>query len=236
MPQAKIAVLYQNDDFGKDVFKGLREGLGAQADMMIVLADSYEVAEPTIDSHIVKLKTTGANVFINIATPKFAAQAIKKIAELGWRPTQFVSYVSSSVAGVMKPSGLDNAQGIISAAYAKEASDPQWNDDHAVQKYRAFLARYLPAADPADGLLMTGYLHAQALEYVLKQCGDNLTRQNVMKQAASIKGLTLPGMLPGITIDTAPDDFAPIERLQLVKFVGERWQRFGDVMDAGNTK
>jgi branched-chain amino acid transport system substrate-binding protein len=236
MPQARIAVLYQNDDFGKDVLKGLREGLGALAETAITLAESYEVAEPTIDSHIVRLKSTGANVFINIASPKFAAQAIKKMAELGWHPTQFVSYVSSSVGGVMKPAGYENAQGIISAAYAKEASDPQWNDDEAITRYRAFLAKYLPAADPTDGLLMTGYLHAQALEHVLKRCGDDLTRRNVMNQAASMQGLTLPGMLPGITIDTGPDDFAPIEKLQLVKFVGERWQRFGDVMDAGNTR
>lgn len=233
VPNAKISVLYQNDDFGKDVLKGLRDGLGESAGSAIVAIESYEVSEPTIDSHVVKLRSSGSDVFINIASPKFAAQAIKKIAELDWRPSQFLSYVSSSVGGVIKPAGFANAQGIISSAYAKDVSDPVWSQDQALSDYRAFLSKYLPGADPTDSLLLTGYMHAEALEQVLRQCGDDLTRQNVMKQAANLKGVTLPGMLPGITIDTSPDDYAAIEKLQLIKFSGTSWSRFGEVLDAG---
>jgi branched-chain amino acid transport system substrate-binding protein len=228
-PNAKIGVLYQNDDYGKDYLKGLKDGLGSKTSM-IVLEESYEVSEPTIDSHIVKLKATGADVFVNITTPKFAAQAIKKNAEIGWKPVHFLNNVSASVGSVMKPAGFENGQDIISSNYLKDPTDSQWKTDAGMKAWNEFLDKYYPEANRADASVMYGYTVAQGLVQALKQCGDNLTRENVMKQAASIKDLELGGLLPGVKVNTSATDFAPISQLQLMKFKGETWERFGEVM------
>src|SRR5918912_432205 len=234
-PNAKIAVLYQNDDYGKDYLKGLKDGLGAKAASMIVIEESYETSEPTIDSHIVKLKSTNADVFINITTPKFAAQAIKKNAEIGWKPLHFLNNVSVSVGSVMKPAGFENGQDLLSAQYLKDPTDPQWKDDKGMKAWNEFLDKYYPEANRADASVVYGYNVAQALVHVLKACGDNLTRENVMKQAASIKNLELGGLLPGVKVNTSPTDFAPLSQLQLIRFKGENWERFGEILssDAG---
>src|SRR5213596_844505 len=229
-PNAKVGILYQNDDYGKDYLKGFKDGLGAKAASMIVLEESYEVSEPTIDSHIVKLKASGADVFINITTPKFAAQAIKKNAEIGWKPLHFLNNVSSSIGSVMKPAGFENAQDIISSQYLKDPTDAQWKDDAGMKAWNEFLDKYYPEANRADASVMFGYTVAQGLVQVLKQCGDNLTRENVMKQAASIKDLELGGLLPGIKVNTSATDFAPLSQLQLMKFKGDTWERFGEIM------
>ncbi len=229
-PDAKIAVLYQNDDFGKDYLKGIQDGLGAKKSM-IVAEESYELSEPTIDSHIVKLKSLNPDVLVIFTTPKFGAQTIKKVGELGWKPTLIITNVSASTATVMKPAGFENAQGVISAAYAKDTSDPQWNDDPGMKDYKVFLAKYAPEVNVADSSGLTGYNMAQTMAAVLKQCGDNLTRENVMKQAASINGLQQGGLLPGVLIKTSATDFSPIEQLQLMRFKGERWELFGGVLD-----
>ncbi|UWU77747.1 ABC transporter substrate-binding protein [Bradyrhizobium huanghuaihaiense] len=232
MPNAKIGVLYQNDDYGKDYLKGLKDGLGAKGASMIVLEESYETSEPTIDNHIVKLKATGADVFINITTPKFAAQAIKKISEIGWKPTHFLNNVSASVGSVIKPAGFENSQDIISAAYLKDVSDPQWKDDAGMKGFLDFMTKYFPEGDKLDGGTIVGYGVAQTLVEVLKNCGDNLTRENVMKQAASLKDFRTEVLLPGIKINTGANDFAPISSLQLMKFKGDKWDLFGDVISA----
>ncbi len=231
-PDAKIAVLFQNDDYGKDYLKGLKDGLGAKAASMIVAEESYETSEPTIDSHIVKLKATNADVFINITTPKFAAQAIKKNAEIGWKPLHFLNNVSSSIGSVIKPAGMENAQGIISSAYLKDPTDPQWKNDAGMKAWNEFLDKYFPDANRADASVIYGYTVAQTLVQVLKQCGDNLTRENVMKQAASLKNVELGGFLPGVQVNTSATDFAPLSQLQLMKLKGETWERFGDVISA----
>jgi ABC-type branched-subunit amino acid transport system substrate-binding protein len=232
MPNAKIAVLYQNDDYGKDYLKGLKDGLGAKGASMIVMEESYETSEPTIDNHIVKLKSTGADIFINITTPKFAAQAIKKNAEIGWKPTHFLNNVSASVGSVLKPAGFENSQGIISANYLKDFSDPQWKDDAGMKEYVAFMDKEFPEGNKLDGATMVGYGVAQTLVEVLKKSGDNLTRENVMKQAASLKDFRTEVLLPGIKISTSATDFAPIAQLQLMKFKGEKWELFGDIISA----
>src|SRR5215471_7902290 len=229
-PDAKIAVLFQNDDYGKDYLKGLKDGLGAKAASMIVAEESYETSEPTIDNHIVKLKATGADVFMNITTPKFAAQAIKKNAEIGWKPLHFLNNVSASVGSVLKPAGFENSQDIISSNYLKDPTDPQWKNDPGMIAWNEFLDKYYPEANRSDASVMYGYTAAQGLVQVLKQCGDNLTRENVMKQAASIKDLQLGGLLPGVKVNTSATDFAPISQLQLQRFKGDTWELFGDVM------
>jgi branched-chain amino acid transport system substrate-binding protein len=229
-PGAKIGVFYQNDDFGKDYLKGLKDGLGAKAASMIIAEEGYETSEPSIDSHIVKLKSSGADVFISITTPKFAAQAIKKLAEMNWTPLHIVSNVSASVGGVIKPAGFENAQGILSAAYAKDGADAQWNDDPGMKKFYDFLAKYDPDANKLDGSVVYGYGAAQTLVQVLKQCGDDLTHENVMKQAASLKSFTPDTLLPGVTINTSATDFAPIKQLQMMRFKGEKWELFGEII------
>ena len=231
-PNSKIAVLYQNDDYGKDYLKGLKDGLGAKASSMIVAEESYETTEPTIDNHIVKLKSTGADIFVNITTPKFAAQAIKKIAEVEWKPLHFLNNVSASVGSVIKPAGYQNAQNIISAAYLKDVSDPQWANDPGMKDFLGFMAKDFPEGNTLDGGTVVGYGVAQTLVQVLKQCGDNLTRENVMKQAASLKDFRTEVLLPGIKINTSATDFAPISQLQLMQFKGERWELFGDIVSA----
>ncbi|CAN7736421.1 ABC transporter substrate-binding protein [Bradyrhizobium sp. LjRoot220] len=234
-PNAKIAVLYQNDDYGKDYLKGFKDGLGAKAASMIVIEESYEVSEPTIDSHIVKLKSTGADVFINITTPKFAAQAIKKNAEIGWKPLHFLNNVSASIGSVIKPAGVENAQDIISSQYLKDPTDAQWKNDAGMKAWNEFLDKYYPEANRADANVIYAYTVAQGLVHVLKACGDDLTRENVMKQAASIRDLELGGLLPGIKVNTSATDFAPISQMQLIRFKGETWERFGEILsgDAG---
>jgi branched-chain amino acid transport system substrate-binding protein len=231
-PDAKIAVLYQNDDYGKDYLKGLKDGLGAKAASMIIAEESFETSEPTIDSHIVKLKSTNADVFINIATPKFAAQAIKKVAEIGWKPMHFLNNVSASVGSVIKPAGFENSQDIISAAYLKDASDKQWDNDAGMKEFYAFMTKEFPEGDKLDGGTVVGFGVAQTLVQVLKQCGDNLTRENVMKQAANLKDFRTEVLLPGIKINTSPTDFAPISQLQLMRFKGDKWELFGDIISA----
>jgi branched-chain amino acid transport system substrate-binding protein len=231
-PNGKIAVLYQNDDYGKDYLKGLKDGLGAKAASMIIVEESYEVTQPTIDSNIVKLKSLGADVFFNVTTPKFAAQAIKKMNEIGWKPVHFLNNVSASIGSVMKPAGFENSQDIISSAYLKDPTDAQWKDDAGMKAWNEFLDKYYPEANRADASVVYGYTVAQGLVQVLKQCGDDLTRENVMKQAASIKDLELGGLLPGIKVNTSASDFAPISQLQLMKFKGETWERFGEIISA----
>ena len=232
-PRGKIAVLYQNDDYGKDYLKSLKDGLGDKAASMIVAEDAYDVTEATVDSHIVKMKSLNADVFVNIATPKFAAQAIRKAAEIGWKPLHFLSNVSSSVGVVMKPAGLEASQGIISSAYVKDPTDPQWKDYPDMKALNQFLDEYYPNANRADVVgVVEAYVAAQALEHVLKACDDNLTRENVMKQAASLKDLELGGLLPGIKLNTSATNFAAISQLQLARFKGQTWERFGDVISA----
>jgi len=229
-PDAKIAAFYQNDDFGKDYLKGLKDGLGAKAASMIIAEEGYETSEPSIDNHIVKLKASGADVFISITTPKFAAQAIKKLAEMNWTPLHIVSNVSASVGGVIKPAGFENAQGILSAAYAKDGADAQWNNDPGMKKFYEFLAKYDADANKLDGSVVYGYGAAQTMVKVLEMCGDNLTHENVMKQAASLKNFTPDTLLPGVTINTSATDFAPIKQLQMMRFKGEKWELFGDII------
>jgi branched-chain amino acid transport system substrate-binding protein len=228
-PNAKISVLYQNDDFGKDYLKGLKDGLGAKASM-IVAEQSYETSEPTIDNHIVKLKSSGADVFLSITTPKFAAQAIKKLAEIEWKPLHIVSNVSASVGSVIKPAGFENSQGILSAAYFKDVTDPQWENDPGMKNFLAFLQKYEGDANKLDGSVVYGYGVAQTLVKVLEMCGDNLTRENVMKQAASLKDFAPDVLLPGVKINTSATDFAPIEQLQMMRFKDEKWELFGDII------
>ena len=230
-PDAKIAVLYQNDDYGKDYLKGFKDGLGAKAASMIAIEESYEVSEPTIDSHIVKLKSTGADVFFNITTPKFAAQAIKKNMEIGWKPLHFLNNVSASIGSVIKPAGFENAQDIISSNYIKDPTDSQWKADKGMIAWNDFLDKYYPEANRADASVMYAYTVAQGLVHVLKACGDDLTRANIMKQAASIKDLKLEGLLPGIAVNTSATDFAPISQVQLMKFKGEGWELFGEILN-----
>jgi branched-chain amino acid transport system substrate-binding protein len=229
-PDAKIAVLYQNDDYGKDYLKGLKDGLGAKAASMIVAEESYETTEPTIDSHIVKLKSSGANVFFDVTTPKFAAQAIKKAAEIDWKALHILNNVSANVGSVMKPAGFDASQGILSANYLKDPADSQWDNDAGNKEFLAFLAKDFPEGDKTNNSVVVGYAVAQTLVQVLKQCGDDLTRENIMKQAANIKDFRTEMLLPGITINTSPSDFAPIDQLQLMRFKGEKWEMFGDVI------
>ncbi|MET4023269.1 ABC transporter substrate-binding protein [Bradyrhizobium sp. S3.2.12] len=231
MPNAKIGVLYQNDDFGKDVLKGLQTGLGDKTSM-IVAAAPYEASQPTVDSEVIKLKASGADVFINVATPKFAAQAIKKVYEIGWKPTQILSNVSDVVSDVLKPAGLEASTGILSTAYLKDTGDPQWADDQGMKDYYAFMDKYYPAGDKSSKSNAYAYTVAQTLVHVLKQCGDDLTRTNVMKQAASMKQVTLPLLLPGMAMTTNDDDFYPIEQLQMKKFDGTRWVHFGKVISS----
>src|SRR6201985_1576118 len=206
-PDAKIAVMYQNDDFGKDLLKGLKDGLGEKGASMIIAEESYEVSEPTIDNHVVKLKASGADVYFSMTTPKFSAQSIKKAAELGWKPGSSQSNAGASVGSVLQPAGFETAQGILSAAYAKDGADPQWDNNEDMKKFYAFLAKYAPEANKADGSVVFGYGQAQTVVQVLKQAGDDLTRENVMKQAASLKDFTPDTLLPGVKINTSATDF-----------------------------
>ena len=231
-PDAKIGVLYQNDDYGKDYLKGLEDGLGDKAKTMIVSKVSYEVSDPTVDSQIVQLQSSGANVFFNVTTPKFAAQAIRKAYDIGWKPVHYLNNVSSSVGSVLTPAGLEKSVGVISSQYLKDATDKQWDNDPAIKQWRAFMAKYYPDGNTADIFNVYGYTVGATLAQVLKQCGDDLTRENVMRQAANMKGFRVDTLLPGITISTGPEDYAPLEALQLERFNGKQWELFGDVMSS----
>jgi len=228
-PNAKIGVLYQNDDYGKDYLKGFHDGLGDKKGM-IVKEVSYEVTDPTVDSQIVQLQASGADVFFNITIPKFAAQAIRKAYDIGWKPVHYLNNVSNSVGSVLTPAGLEKSVGLISSAYIKDATDSRWASDAAITQWRAFMNKYYPEGNQADVFNVYGYSVAATIAQVLRQCGDNLTRDNVMRQAASMKGFRVETLLPGIRISTSSDDFAPIESVQLERFNGKQWELFGDII------
>ncbi len=229
-PNAKIAILRQNDDFGKDYVKGFKDALGAKAATMIVAEANYEVADPTVDSQMVKLAASGADLFFNVSTPKFAAQSIKKAAELKWKPVHLLNINATPVASVMIPAGPENAKGIISVNYGKDPLDPQWANDPGMKTYKAFMAKYAPDMDPNNTLSSYGYGTAQLMAYILKQSGDDLTRANVMKQATSIKNYVADLSLPGMSASTSPDDYRINKQFQLMRFNGERWELFGEIM------
>jgi branched-chain amino acid transport system substrate-binding protein len=232
VPDAKIGILYQNDDYGKDYLKGFEDGLGEAAGKLIVLRQSYEVTDPTIDSQVVNLKNSGADVFFDVTIPKFAVQAIRKAYDLGWKPLHFLNNVSSSLGTVLKPAGLEASRGLLTALYMKEITDPQWNNDKGFQEWLAWMKKYYPEGALDDQANAYAYNVAILMVHVLKQCGNDLSRENIMKQAANVKDLELPLLLPGIKVNTSPTDFAPIEQEQLAKFDGERWAIFGEMVDA----
>jgi branched-chain amino acid transport system substrate-binding protein len=227
-PNGKIGILYQNDDYGKDYLKGLTDGLRGR--MPIVAEYPYETSDPTVDSQIVALKASGADIFFNVATPKFASQAIKKTAEIGWKPIHLLNNVSRSIGAVIKPAGFDNAQGILSAGYTKDATDPSWAKDPELKQWSAFMDKYYPEGDKTNSITVTSYAVAETVVQVLRQCGDNLTRENVMKEAANLKNLRVGMLLPGITINTGPSDYAPIKQMQMMRFKGEGWELFGPIL------
>jgi branched-chain amino acid transport system substrate-binding protein len=229
-PNAKIAVLYQNDDLGKDYLKGLRDGLGNKATAMIVAEATYEVTDPTIDSQIIQLQSAGADVFVDISTPRAASQAIRKVNDLGWKAVHYLGSVSASVGAVLTPAGLEKSVGLITARYNKDPTDPGWDNDPGMTAWRAFMKKYYADGDLVDSLNVTGYGEARTLVQVLKQCGDNLTRENVMRQAASLKDFDPGTLVPGVLVSTGPSDYAPIKAMQLARFDGKTWVRFGDVM------
>jgi branched-chain amino acid transport system substrate-binding protein len=231
IPDAKIGILYQNDDYGKDYRKGLLDGLGEAAKKMVVMEQTYEVTDPTIDSQIVNLKNSGANVFFNVTIPKFAVQAIKKAHDIGWKPTHFLNNVSSSLATVLKPAGLEASRGLITALYMKEITDPQWKNDKGYLDWVAFMKKYYPDGALDDQANAFGYTVAQAMTLVLKQCGNDLSRENILRQAENLKNVEFPLLLPGIKVSTSPTDHAPIEQEQLAKFDGERWATFGPLYE-----
>jgi branched-chain amino acid transport system substrate-binding protein len=235
LPNAKIAVVYQNDDFGKDYLTGLREGLGDKADKMIVASNTYETTDPTIDSQIVAVQGSGADTLLVAAIPKFAAQAIRKVADLGWKPNFFLTNVSASVKAVMQPAGLDKSQGIITAGYLKDPNDPQWQNSAEYKGWLEFMKKYYSGGSLADVNNVYGYSAAETMVHVLKAAGNNLTRDNIMKQAASINDLKLPMLLPGINVSTSATDFAPIKQMQLQKFEGETWKLFGEVISGSGS-
>ena len=229
---AKVGVLMQNDDFGKDYVDGFKEGLGKDAGTVIAKLVTYEVTDPTVESQIIQLKDSGANVFFNVATPKFAAQAIRKAADIGWKPAQYMTNVSASVTSVMKPAGFDNGQGIITAAYLKDPTDKRWEDDAEMKTWRAWMDKYMPGANQGDANYVYAYSVSFLMQQTLAKCGDTLTHENVMKQAANFQKLRVPMLLPGITVSTSPTDYYPIQAVQLQRFKGETWDLFGEVMAA----
>jgi branched-chain amino acid transport system substrate-binding protein len=235
LPDAKIAVLYQNDDLGKDYLIGLREGLGDKADRIIVATKTYETTDPTVDSQIVALHGSGANVLVTVAAPKFAAQTIRKVYDIDWKPTHFLASISTSVKAVMQPAGLEKGIGVITAIYIKDPSDPQWQGTPEYEEWHAWMTKYNTSANLADNIAVYGYSVSQTLISVLKACGNDLTRVNVMRQATNIRDQKLPMLLPGITISTSADDFAPIKQMQLAKFDGNTWRLFGDVISGSGS-
>ena len=231
-PNAKFAVISQNDDFGRDYLAGLKDVLGDKYDFLVTGA-TYEVQDPTIDSQIVKLKASGADVLVIAATPKFAAQSIRKVFEIGWKPMTFLSNVAVWVSTVMEPAGLEAGVGILSTAYVKDPDDPAWKDDAGVKTWREFMVKYIPEADLHDTNYVNAYNSAMTMEAVLKACGDDLSTENILKQAYAIKDLELPMLLPGIKVNTSPTDHVPVDQMQFMKFNGKSWDRFGD-LQTGN--
>src|SRR4051812_15823119 len=231
-PDAKVAVLYQNDDYGKDYLKGFEDGLGAKAKSMIVARVSYETSDPTVDSQVLQLKASGANVFFNVTTPKFAAQAIRTAHDSGWEPLHLLNNVSLSVGSVLTPAGLEKSVGIITAHYGKDPTDPQWDNDPGLNRWRAFMKKYYPEGSLIDALNVYGYSVSQTLHQVLKQAGDNLTRENVMRQAANLKNFETDTGLPGMKINTSPTNYAPIQQMRLARFDGKAWALFGELISA----
>jgi branched-chain amino acid transport system substrate-binding protein len=229
-PSGTIAILYQNDEYGKDLLTGVKEGLGDRVSA-IVAEESFEITEATVDTHLLKLKASGADVFIDITPPKFAAQAIRKIAEIGWNPLHVMNRAGNSIGSVLRIGGFENAQGLVSVAWNKDAGDPRWKDDPGIKEYKEFLKNYVPSVNPEDGFAPDTYNWAQLLVQVLKQCGDDLTRENVMRQATNIKDFVPTALLPGLKINTSPTDYVPMKSLQLVKFEGDRWVPFGQPVD-----
>ncbi|GLR85562.1 branched-chain amino acid ABC transporter substrate-binding protein [Bradyrhizobium iriomotense] len=229
-PSAKIGLLYQNDDLGKDYLLGLKDVLRDNYEKMVIASVPYEVGMPTIDSQVVAIKAANPDIFINITTPKYAAQAIKKLAELNWHPIQILGNVSTSVGAVLKPAGLDNSKGIMSAAYQMDVTDPQWDSYPGMQRFRTFMEKYYPEADKSDGMAMTAYNMSTGLVEVLKRCGNNLTRENVMKVAGNLD-FEIDTLRPGIRVKTSPRDFYPIEQLRMVRFTGHNWEAFGPIID-----
>ncbi len=232
-PDAKVGVLYQNDDLGKDYLNGLKAGLGDKAAKMIVAEASYELSDPTVDSQILEIKDAGADLVFSAATPKQAAQAIRRIAELGWHPVHILDINATSVGAVMKPAGLEASKGVISVGYVKDPLDPAWKDDPGMKRYLAFMEKYYPDGDKNSSFNVYGYITAQLLVYTLKQCGDDLTRANVLKQATHLKNVELDLLLPGITVTTTPTDYRVNRQLQMVRFDGERWEKFGPILTDG---
>ena len=230
-PQAKVAILYQNDDFGRTYLKGFRDGLGSEHHGMIVKTASYEASEPTVDSQIISLQASGADVLLIAASPKFAAQAIRKAADLTWKPTRYISVVSSTIVGVLKPAGLDNSRDLITAIPNKDVTDPQWRDDPDVKAFTAFIEKYMTPADLSSNAAAYGYQSATLLVDVLGKCGDDLSRNSIMRRATSIKDLALPLGLPGVKVNTSPSDYRMVRQYQLQRFDGEHWKLFGDVLD-----
>ncbi|MGB6254276.1 MAG: ABC transporter substrate-binding protein [Bradyrhizobium sp.] len=230
-PNAKVGVLYQNDDLGRDYLNGIKSGLGDKAATMIVAETSYEVSDPTVDSQILKLKAAGADVLFDASTPKFAAQTIKKTAELGWKPVHILDINATSVGAVMQPAGLEASKGVISVNYGKDPLDPTWKDDPGMKRYFDFMAKYYPEGDKNSSFNAYGYSTAQLMVHVLKQCGDDLTRENVMKQATNLKNVQLDLALPGMTSNTTPNDYRVNKQLQMMKFNGERWELFGPILE-----
>ncbi len=231
---AKVGVLMQNDDYGKDYFEGFKEGLGKDANK-IVRHVTYEVTDPTVDSQIIQLKDSGANAFFNIATPKFAAQAIRKAGDIGWKPAHYLNNVSASVGATMKPAGFENAQEIITAQYLMDPTDKQWDSHEEMKQWRAFMAKYMPGANLSDAGYVFAFAVSSLMHETLKKCGDDLTRENLMRQAANHQKLRVPLLLPGITVSTSPTDFYPLQAVQLARFKKETWELFGDVMHAEST-
>jgi ABC-type branched-subunit amino acid transport system substrate-binding protein len=229
-PNAKVGVLYQNDDLGKDYLNGIKAGLGDKAAKMIVAEASYELSEPTIDSQILKIRDSGADLFFSASTPKQAAQAIKKIAELGWHPVQILDINATSVGAVMKPAGLEASKGVISVGYVKDPADANWKDDAGTKRYLAFMQKYYPDGDKDSSFNVYGYITAQLLVKVLQQCGDDLTRANVLKQATHLTNVPLDMLLPGISVTTTPTDYRVNKQFQMARFNGERWERYGEII------
>jgi branched-chain amino acid transport system substrate-binding protein len=230
-PTAKIAILYQNDDLGKDYVKGLKDGLGAKASSMIVAEASYELSDPTVNSQMATLQGSGADLFYNITTPKFGAQAIKRAAELGWKPVHILDINATPISQTLVPAGLENAKGIFSVNYGKDPLDPQWADDEGMKRYKAFMSKYAPGEDASSGIATYGYSTASLLVHILKQCGNDLTRANIIKQATNIKDYAADLALPGMTTSsTEPDDYRINKQFQMMRFDGQRWVLFGPIL------
>jgi len=233
-PNAKVAILYQNDDFGKDYLEGVKEALGADYKKNVVAEVAYDISEPTVDSQLLRMQASGADTVLSFSTPKFTAQSIRKMAALNWKPLHIVATASASAAMVMRPAGLENSQGVITSSYMMSPDDPGWNDNADMKAWRAFMEKYMPGADTGNSGHMYGYVVSQAMHKVLEAAGDNLTRENIMKQASNLKNVHIKGFLPGITLNTAPGDHAPVKQMQMVRFKGEGWERFGDVLGAAS--